>query len=228
MIGGWRPRTGDPNGGRPGWRRCPCGPAAPAPPAPPAARLSRCHVRPQQRGAGRVRPAAQAERSGPSAAAACPPPPPAPCSPPAASPAGRRSSSPLGRCELARFATLPPPGAARAVQVTALPRKREAERRAPGFPGLLPALSATRAGPRARDAPPRGTVRTADHPCAAPAKGMGDCRLPGIQSQTGAQEVRTRPSLPRLPSATGSPTPSVQGSGTGGPNTPAFLDLSVV
>lgn len=70
---------------------------------------------------------------------------------------------------------LPPPGAARAVQVTALPRKREAGRWAPGFPGPLPAPSAVRAGPRARDAPPRGTVRTGGSPC----KGKGKHPLPG-------------------------------------------------
>lgn len=153
----------------------PCGPG-PAPPAPPAAGLSRCHVRPQRRGAGPgARPAGGAERaerscrlSSSAARGALQPPhrrrrrlslPRAGCCP--------RSPSAVQRSLGLRL--LPAPGAARAVQVTALPRKLEAERRAPGFPRPLPAPSAARAGPRARDAPPRGTVPTAGRPFAAPA-----------------------------------------------------------
>lgn len=144
----------------------PCGPG-PAPPAPPAAGVSRCHVRPQRCGPGcapgrRGRASRAQLPPAPSAAprralhAAAAPSSPQPAAGPPLRTAGLRS---LG------LRLLPPPGAARAVQVTALPRKREAERRAPGFPGLLPAPSAARAGPRARDAPPRGTVRTAGRPC---------------------------------------------------------------
>lgn len=81
---------------------------------------------------------------------------------------------------------LPPPGAARAVQVIPLPRKREAERRAPGFPGLLPTPSAAGAGPTARDAPPRGTVRPwAGRPYAAPLRAQGDRPSPGSGTQIG-------------------------------------------
>ncbi|CAN0451029.1 unnamed protein product [Rangifer tarandus platyrhynchus] len=153
----------------------PCGPG-PAPPAPPAAGLSRCHVRPQRRGAGPgARPAGGAERaerscrlSSSAARGALQPPrrrrrrlslPQAGCCP--------RSPSAVQRSLGLRL--LPAPGAARAVQVIALSRKLEAERRAPGFPRPLPAPSAARAGPRARDAPPRGTVPTAGRPFAASA-----------------------------------------------------------
>ena len=154
----------------------PCGPG-PAPPAPPAAGLSRCHVRPQRRGAGPgARPAGGAERAErscrlPSSAARGALQPPRRRPPPAAAaassspqpgavpPLSSAVQRPLG------LRLLPPPGAARAVQVTALPRKREAEHRAPGFPRPLPAPSAARAGPRARDAPPRGTVPTAGFSC---------------------------------------------------------------
>ena len=174
----------------------PCGPG-PAPPAPPAAGLSRCHVRPQRRGAGpgarRAGWAERAERSCrlPSSAARCalqsprrrPPPPPPPLPSPRRVPYLLSVPQLLGSLGLR---LLPPPGAARAVQVTVLPRKREAERRAPGFPGLLPAPSAARAGPRARDAPPRGTVPTAVRPFAVPPGGKGACPLPGSGTRTGA------------------------------------------
>lgn len=156
MIGGWRPRIGGPNGGRPEWRRCPCGPAAPAPRRPPL-------TLPCAPAAAPSRPECVASRPGER-----PEPPPVAClrrraprstPPPPAVAAGAPPCAPR---------LLPPPGVAPPVQVTALPRKREAERRAPGFPGLLPAPSAARAGPRAPDAPPRGTAPIADHPCAAP------------------------------------------------------------
>lgn len=173
----------------------PCGSGS-APPAAPAAGLSRCHVRPQRRGAGPgTRPAGGAERAErscrlPSSAARRA----APSTPPPATAASPSSSpwpgavAPL-RCGVLRslaLRLLPPPGAARAVQVTALPRKREAERGAPGFPGPLPAPRAARAGPRTRDAPPRGTVRTAGRPYTAPARGKGDRPLPGSGTRTGA------------------------------------------
>lgn len=121
---GWRPRIWLSSGGRPGWRRRPCGPAAPArrrpllpPPASHAAMCARS-------GAVRARVRAQpAGRSGPSAAAARPPPPPPPpprcallllraargalhpASPPLPSPAGRRPSGAPSSSRLLRLAT---------------------------------------------------------------------------------------------------------------------------
>lgn len=87
--GGGRPWTGGPSERRPRWRACPCGPAAPQP-RPGAARSSRrsrCHVRPQPRGAGpgarRAGGTERAERrrrlpssAAPRAAPSTPPPPP--------------------------------------------------------------------------------------------------------------------------------------------------------
>lgn len=156
MIGGWRPRIGGPNGGRPEWRLCPCGPAAPAPRRPPL-------TLPCAPAAAPSRPEYAASQPGerPEPPPACPSRPALRSTPPL--PLAATAGAPLRAPRL-----LPPPGVAPAVQVTALPRKREAERRAPGFPGLLPAPSAARAGPRARDAPPRGTVPIADDPCSAP------------------------------------------------------------
>lgn len=153
----------------------PCGPG-PAPPAPPAAgpltlpcasAAARCGpgCAPRRRGrASRAQLPPALLRGARRPSASTPPPaarrrlflPPAGCYP---SSQLRRSANALG------LRLLPPPGAARAVQVTALPRKREAEHRAPGFPRPLPAPSAARAGPRARDAPPRGTVPTAGCSC---------------------------------------------------------------
>ncbi|XP_032707654.1 basic proline-rich protein-like [Lontra canadensis] len=173
---GWRPRTGGPSGGRPRWRRGPCGPEAPTRRCPllppPASHAAMCARSGAVRARGRARPAGQSE---PSAAAACPPPP--RCAlrpprrrlqpPPPPLPPPWPGAVPTLRCGVLRslaLRLLPPPGAARAVQVTALPRKQEAERWAPGFPGPLPAPSAARAGPRTQDAPPRGTVRTAGRP----------------------------------------------------------------
>lgn len=93
----------------------------------------------------------------------CPPPPPPPAPPALAAPAAPSAPllpPPRRRPARARPATCASARCGSAAQVTALPRKRGAERRAPGFPGPLPAPSAARAGPRARDAPPRGTVPT--------------------------------------------------------------------
>lgn len=171
---------GGPNGGRPEWCRCPCGPAAPAPRRPPL-------TLPCAPAAAPSRPECAASRPGER-----PEPPPAAClcrraprstPPPPAAAAGAPPRAPR---------LLPPPGVAPPVQVTALPRKREAERRAPGFPGLLPALSAERAGPRARDAPPRGTVPTSDHLCAAPGW-LGSLHAEGPASWHWWPQISTHP-----------------------------------
>lgn len=131
----------------------PCGPS----PAPPASHAAMCARRGAQPARVCGQPARRAAR-----AAACRLPPP-PCAALHAAASRSRCRRPTVRPETSASARC-----GSAVQVTALPRKREAERRAPGFPGLLPAPSAARAGPRAPDAPPRGTAPIADHPCAAP------------------------------------------------------------
>ncbi|CAD7675486.1 unnamed protein product [Nyctereutes procyonoides] len=220
--GGWRPRTGGPSGGRRGWRRGPCGPAAPArrsrapglprsgsrapglprsrrrpltlPCAPAAARCGPGDA-PGRRGRASRAPPPAPRRPLP-AARSPPPPPPPPGRAPEPSPP-RRSAPARPPARRLR----PPPGAARAVQVTALPRKREAERRAPGLPGPLPAPGAARADPRTRDAPPRGTVRTAR----SPGSGKAAPPLTWARDSAGAPGGASKTRSPLLPSAPGSP-----------------------
>lgn len=101
---------GAPSEGRPGWRRCPCGPAAPARRLPllppPASHAAMCARSGAVRAWVRARPAGQSE---PSAAAACPPPRrEAPCSLHAAA-AASRSPKPSA------VPALPPPFSARLV-----------------------------------------------------------------------------------------------------------------
>lgn len=102
---------GAPSEGRPGWRRCPCGPAAPARRLPllrpPASHAAMCARSGAVRARVRARPAGQSE---PSAAAACPPPRrAAPCSLHTAAAAASRSPEP------GAVPALPPPFSARLV-----------------------------------------------------------------------------------------------------------------
>lgn len=205
--GGWR---WCPSEGGSGWRGSPCGPVAPRP-QPGAACSSRRRplTRPCAPAAARcgpgARPAGGAERAErgcrlpPSAARRA-----APSTPPAAaSPARGRAPSllPAAARRSLGLRPVPPPGAARAVQVAALPRKPEAERRAPGFQVPSPRPAPRGAGPRARDAPPRGTVRAAGRPpLRSPGLAEGDLPLPASQTQTGAPR-----SLSKTRSASTSP-----------------------
>lgn len=170
----------------------PCGPAAPARRRPllppPASHAAMCARSGAVRARVRARPAGLSE---PSAAAACLPPPRGALRPPRRPPPPPLPPVPALRPAAARrslgWRLLPPPGAARAVQVAALPRKREAERRAPGFQVPSPRPAPRGAGPRARDAPPRGTARTAGRPpLRGPGLAKGDLPLPGSQTQAGA------------------------------------------
>ncbi|XP_077793561.1 uncharacterized protein LOC106999025 [Macaca mulatta] len=107
---------GGPSGGRPGWRRCPCGPASPTRRRPllppPASHAAMCVRSGAVRARVRAQPAGQSEPS--AAAAVCPPPPRGALRPPRRRcrcrlpllpAAGCRPSSPLRRSELARFLT---------------------------------------------------------------------------------------------------------------------------
>lgn len=225
---GWRPRIGGPSARRPGWRGCPCGPAAPRP-QPRAARSARRRpltlpCAPAARGAGPSarRPARQSE---PSAAAACPPP--ARCALHAArrrrlflpSAGAVRCSSQLRRSAISGFATS---ASARCGSGGAGNRAApETGGGAPGawVPGPLPTPSAARAGPRAGDAPPRGTVRTAGRPPALPrlVRAKGDLPLPGSPTRLEPQKAKQNQLCLCLPTLLARSTPSAQALGTGNP-----------
>lgn len=182
--GGWRPWIGGPSEGRPARRGSPCGSAAPLPrpgaarssrrgplklPCAPAAARCGLGCAPGRRGRASLAqlPLAFLRRA-------------ARCALHAAlrrlflPSAGCRPSSPLRRFAPARFAT-----SASARCGSGGAGNRAAPETGGGAPGAwvpdpLPTPSAVRAGPRARDAPPRGTVRSAGRPpLCGPGQGKG-------------------------------------------------------
>lgn len=190
----------------------------PAPPAPPAAGLSRCHVRPQPRGAGpgarRTGGAEGAERSCrlPSSAARRA----APSTPLAAAASSSPQpgpASPLGSAVLRSHGLrlLPPPGAARAVQVTRCPGNG---RRSAGCLGFQ--VSSPRPAPRGRVLGPetRPLVGQSEPPAPSlPLSGQWETSPylgPGPRLEP--QEAKAGPALRLFPNAPGFLHPACSGS----------------
>lgn len=200
--GGWRPRTGGLNGGRPGWCRCPCGPAAPArrrPLLPPSAsHAAMCARSSAVRARVRARPAGQSE---PSAAAAGPPPRCRALRPPRSCrlflPAAERSPSPFRRSALPPFAT-----SASARCGSGGAGNRAAPETGGGAPGAQVPSPRPELRGRVLGHKTRPLVGQSD-PLGAPVRGKGDETAPYLCPGHGLEplEVRARPALPLLPNA---------------------------
>lgn len=206
----------------------------PTPPAPLAAGLSRCHVRPQPRGAGpgarRPGGAEGAERSCrlPSSAARRA----APSTPLAAAASSSPQpgpASPLGSAVLRShdLRLLPPPGAARAVQVTRCPGngRRSAERLGFQVSSPRPAPRGRVLGPETRPLVGQSEPPAARPPLRCPCQGNGRPPLTWVPDPDWSPgRLQQNPLCLCFPALLAFSTPCVQGLGTGAPDltTPRF------